>query len=613
MRVRRVSPPRKPRQPPSTALAAPPAAVAHDAASVRREAAPRQPSVRVVTFAAEPSTGGDGRAGAGEPTVGVSRQIDPFHDFYGAFGLVTPPYGEASYDVITRRYDASDVLQSAIDAMVTNICAFGVQLVGYRSDLPPESNDEIAKERARIQVALDSMSSLGGFNAVRKRVRRDLDLFGDGYYEVLRDGDGRLVGLEHIPAGTVRKSRLSQKPVPMNVWTRNAAGEFVRRVAWRRVRRYAQAVDGQYQWFKEFGDPRPIRGDNGEEDAAAPPQDLANEIINLCHYEPDGYNLTPYGKPRWRGAGADVAGRAAASIVNHDVFDNKAIPPMAILVEGAQFDDDVIERIKEHVRSVRGRASFHAPLILEARAADAPADASDPAGMTRPGAVPRIHFEDLSKSVPDDAQYLKYREDCVASVRMAFRVPGIYLGRSDDYNLATAQTARVVTEEQVFAPERAEEDDLYNITLAPELGARWTKFQTKGPPLLDENTLLKVIEVGSKSGALTVENVATLLEPILRLELSSAAAWRQLPVAVLQALASKALIPSEIAETIQITNLAAPSGGGPGGTVGTDGTGDELPDGPALGGAPVDGGTDGTGDTGDTGDTSAPDATTADG
>jgi PBSX family phage portal protein len=511
----------------------------------------------------------------------VSKQVDPFTGNYDALGLVSPPYGDNSYDIITYRYDNSDALQSAIDAMVTNVCAFGVQCVGYASDLPPDALDEITDERKRIQARLDQISSIGSFNAVRKRVRRDHDLFGDGYYEVIRDPSGALVGLEHIPAGTMRKSRLSKQPVPMRVWQRGPDGVFTRVVVWRRVRRYTQRVDGQYQWFKEFGDPRPLRGDTGEEDPNASPDVLANEVINLCHYEPDGYNLTPYGKPRWRGAAPDIAGRAAAASVNADIFDQKGIPPMAILVQGAQFDDEVIKRITEQFVSLKGRSNFHAPLILEAVGADAGTDASDPAGITRPGAVPKIDFKDLTKATPSDAQFLAYRKDCIAAVRMAFRIPGLFMGQSDEYNFATAQTARTVTEEQVFQPERSDEDDLYNVTLVPELGARWTKFQTKGPPLLDETTLLKVLEFGAASGALTVENVSDLLEPILRMELSSAAAWRKLPVRVLRALADKALLPKEVLDIVQgkenIINVAGtPGGAGAGGAAGLGGLGPDT-------------------------------------
>jgi len=554
-------------------------------ATPRSRARPRAtPSVRVITFQPAEQKGARDEKGAGA----TSKQLDPFSGQYEAFGLMTPPYGEGGYDVITHRYDNSDALQSGIDTMVTNVCAFGVQCVGYAAELPPEANDEIVVERRRIQTVLDHLSSLGSFNAVRKRVRRDYELFGDGYYELLRDADGQLVGLEHMPAGTVRKSRLSERPVPMDVWQRGEDGVFTRGKAWRRVRRYAQCIDGRYQWFKEYGDPRPIRGDTGAEDPNAPPEALANEVINLCHYEPDGYNLTPYGKPRWRGAAPDVAGRAAAASVNADIFDNRAIPPMAILVQGAQFDDGVLDRIVEHFTSLKGRKNFNAPLILEAVGADGGTDASDPAGISRPGAVPKIDFKDLSKATPTDAQFLEYRKDCTASVRMAMRLPGIYMGQSDEYNFATAQTARTVTEEQVFQPERADEDDIYNVTLVPELGARWTKFQTKGPPLLDENTLLKVIELGARTGALTVGNVAELLEPILRIELSSASAWRKLPVRVLQALADKALLPKEVVDLVDgaIVNVAPakgadPNDGGLGPPLGIPGTapaGDEGTD-----------------------------------
>ena len=58
--------------------------------------------------------------------AGASKQLDPFADQYGLHGLIEPPY---PYSYVQRRYDDSDVLQSAVDAMVVNTRSFGVQFV----------------------------------------------------------------------------------------------------------------------------------------------------------------------------------------------------------------------------------------------------------------------------------------------------------------------------------------------------------------------------------------------------------------------------------------------------------------------------------------------------
>lgn len=523
-----------------------------DTAQPDARVAPQRHGARVVLWDAAT----DASAMRAEPEVPqASKQLDPFASVYMSMGLLDPPFGQNGYATIVYRYDESDALQSAVDAMVTNVCAFGLQFAPYASDLPAETSKEIETERRRLAAWFAHASSDGSFSTMRKRVRRDVELFGDGYYEILRARNGDLAGMEHIPAETMRKSRLDASPVLAKGWARGEDGRFVERTLWRRFRRFAQFIDGRFVWFKTLGDPRPIRADNGEIDPNAAPEQLANEVLNVCRYEPG----SAYGKPRWRGSATSVKGRSDAGAVNADIFDNRGIPPMAILLQGATFDDDVIERVKEHFRALRGKDRFHRPLILEATAATT-SDPADPGGLSRPGAAPKIDFKDLSAATQTDGQFLKYRDECVRDVAMTFRLPPLYMGRTDSYNFATAQAARQVAEEQVFQPERADEDDLLNALVLPELGARWCKLTTKGPPLLDEKTLIQVIDLGVRSGALTVANVADLLEPIVGLELSSPESWRKLPAMVLRALADKGVLPAEIAAVLGEPVHTTPAG-----------------------------------------------------
>lgn len=584
----------------------PPAALPSDLPADPAAPARSAPSTRVVFFDDE----ADARA---EAPLAASKQLDPFQNRYVSMGLLEPPFGPDGYRVILYRYDESDALQSAVDAMVTNVCAFGVQFSAYASDLPPDTTADVEAERKRLTAWFAHAGESGSFNSVRKRVRRDVELFGDGYYEVLRDPKGRLAGMEHIPGDTMRKSKLAEKAVLADGWVRQPDGTFVKRKLWRRFRRFAQYIDGVYRWFKHIGDPRLIRADSGEEDPNARPEDLANEVLPVCRYEPGSV----YGKPRWRGAATSAKGRSAAGSVNADIFDNRGIPPMAILVQGAHFDDEVVERIKEFFRAAKGRRNFNTPMILEAVSATVSSDPSDPGGLSRPGAPPKIDFKDLTSATPTDAQFLKYRDECVRDLAMTYRLPPIYMGRTDAYNFATAQAARQVAEEQVFQPERADEDDLLNAYVLPELEARWCRLTTKGPPLLDEKTLVQVIDLGVRTGALTVNNVADLLEPILGVELSSAEAWRRVPARVIQALADKGVLPAEIAATLGAVVSLAGFGGGGGAPPGTDGTAPPV-DGaatndPAAGDATTPTTDDATGDGSEANDPATAQANTRDG
>lgn len=483
-------------------------------------------------------------ARAEEPTP-ASKAKDPFEGRYlGRHGIVEPPH---NYEAMTFLLDESDVLQAAVDAMVTNVAEFGVQIVPFSQSIPEASREEAESERRRLEVWFAHAGPPGmNFSAVRARVRFDLELYGDGYYEVLRDRKGRLVGIEHVPTRRLRKTIRDRKPVESDEWIRGEDGTFSKRKAMRRFRKFVQDPgDGVWTWFKEFGDPRRIRADNGEVDESASYDDLANELFCLSHYAADPV----YGRPRWRGAANSVKGRASAGSVNVDVFENRAVPPLLITVQGAQLDDGAVAQIRDHFASAKGRDKWHAPLIIEA-ITEGNSDPADPMGLSRPGAIPRIDVKDLTESTQKDALFMGYRAGCAKDVALSMRLPPIFLGMDASYNFATAQAARQVAEEQVFQPERNREDAVLNALVLPELEARWCKVVTKAAPLLTEEVLLKLIETGVRAGALTVANVADLLEPMLGMKLSTAEKWRALPARVIQSMADKGLLPVEMVKAL---------------------------------------------------------------
>lgn len=502
--------------------------------------------VRVHTPAASP------RASRRTSDPRKSRQRDPFHRLYQEGFALAPPY---SYAALTRLADESDALSAALSAMETNVSGFGVQLVARREPTTDAEKAAATAEKARLETFFRFASGELTFTALRRRARADLDLFGDGYWEMLRNAKGELVGIEHARAYYFRKGKLSE-PLEVDRWVLSPEGAWVKAKVWRRFRTFVELIDGAPRYFKQWGDPRALDAETGREiakgDDGKVPRDarLATEVLNFSRYAPD----TPYGKPAWRGAAVDVAGRTAAAEVNFDLFDGKAIPPWLITVAGATLTPEAVARIQAHFASLRGRENFHAPLVLEA----VPMSES----LTGEGPVPpvKIDAKDMTGGIAADGQFSTYRGEAAENVAMAFRLPRIYLGRSQDYNRATAEAAKLVAEEQVFAPERAEEAEILNREVLPELGARWWQVKAAGPPQLGEEVLIRLIEVGIKAGVLTPALVAELLEPLLGQELTLAEAWAKLPVLALTAIVQRGELPPTLAEDFDLKTEAPPQG-----------------------------------------------------
>src|SRR5690606_7300353 len=104
-------------------------------------------------------------------------------------------------------------------------------------------------------------------------------------------------------------------------------------------------------------------------------------------------------------------------------------------------------------------------------------------------------------------------------IRRAFRLPPIFVGRSDDYTRATAESSRELADEQIFAPERDEFDNFVNKHMMPELGAVYHKFQSNSPNTTDNAQLVRILADAEKTGGMTPAIARTILEDILSLDL----------------------------------------------------------------------------------------------
>ncbi len=70
-------------------------------------------------------------------------------------------------------------------------------------------------------------------------------------------------------------------------------------------------------------------------------------------------------------------------------------------------------------------------------------------------------------------------------LRSAFRLPPLYTGESQDYNKSTAQTAKQVTEEQVFVPQRNVVAGKLTTLFCQALDIHYVSISLKGPTSSD--------------------------------------------------------------------------------------------------------------------------------
>jgi len=172
--------------------------------------------------------------------------VDQREQVFAGMGVVTPPYDP---ETLATLFENSSSLRQNVDAYVTNIDAFGHRFepvidldasdVDHRianallverqrrtvrpehgealkpASLAPPTPEEVAAkktevteqmrlERSRLETFFDFCCVDLSFVTLRRRTRQDIEVMGNGYWEVLRDGGDEIAQFVYLPSFTMR-------------------------------------------------------------------------------------------------------------------------------------------------------------------------------------------------------------------------------------------------------------------------------------------------------------------------------------------------------------------------------------------------------------------------
>ena len=367
-------------------------------------------------------------------------------------------------------------------------------------------------ERSRLTTFFESCSMEHSFVDLRRRTRQDLEVTGNAYWEVLRDGRGEIARLVYVPAYTMRLLPLDTNPVEIEDRIRVSPVSYETIRIRRRLRRYVQILDTSRTYFSSFGDPRTISKKTGAVFPSvtallkADPGDApATEIVHFSIHSP----RSPYGVPRWIGTLLSVLGSRSAEEVNYLYFENKSVPPLALLVSGGRLSESAVPRIERFIEeNLKGKQGFHKILILEAESNSSGPDSNKA----------KIELKPLTDAQQQDALFQQYDERNIDKVGAAFRVPRLLRGESKEYNRSVADAQLRFAEDQVFQPERDEFDHLMNRTLLADMGIRFWKFRSQTPVTRDPERLTAMVEKLVRVGVLIPEEGRLLASDIFNRE-----------------------------------------------------------------------------------------------
>ena len=495
---------------------------------------------------------------------------DDVHTLFTMAGALFPAYDP---EVLSTLIEHSNWLRPNVDAYKTNIDGFGYQLDAIFDADDPKVDEAVADavyldaleeaesrgqlsvpypepdlvaskkreilalarvEKARIEAFFEHCAGDIAFKELRRRTREDMETTGNAYWEVLRNGEGQVAGFYLVPSYSMRLAPIEhvhhEVVTPRKVSPLRYKDTRIKK----RFRRYIQIVLDRIVFFKEFGDSRVVSKRTGRvwEDeaqlaAAARHDGPATEIIHFRVWSP----RSPYGIPRWIGALLAVLGSRASEEINYLYFDNKAVPPLALLVSGGKLAQGAQQRIESYVSdNLRGKENFHRIMIIEAESAKG-GKGGGPA-QVETGKV-RLDLVPLRDAMQEDALFQVYDQNNGDKIGQTFRVPRLLRGDTRDFNRATAEAALEYAETQVFQGERETFDDMVNRLIFAALRVRFWRFKSNSPVNRDPLDLTKILDTLCARGILTAGEAREVAADILNKRISKIDAdWTRQPMAM---------------------------------------------------------------------------------
>jgi PBSX family phage portal protein len=428
--------------------------------------------------------------GPDDSTVPYSKK-SPWDN--ASFPYIEPPFDLFQLSLLPEN---NSELSGCVDAMKINIDSFGHRFVS-RPWVKDSEEEAVQEEHLELINFFDNCNPTKTFTSLREDLRSDLEKTGIGFLEVIPNlmNESKIDAFEHLESYTMRLTGLDKKPirVPFQKLIITKDGPTIKTVkAARRFRRYVQYKNGKYVWFKEWGDPRQISIEDGTvATKKLPYSKRANPAIYFKIYSP----RSPYGLPRFMGALLTMYGMRSAENINYATLHNNNIPSVLMLVGGGALTPGSVDRIKEFVNASRTGMNFSRFLIVEAEPLEEGFDGSSSGKV-------QLKAQPMASQQKTDAMFVQYDEKGAAKLRTTFRIPGIVLGKGENYGRATALAGLRQADEQVFGPERSTFDSIVDKRILLTQGWKYHMYRSNGPSTTDNSELAAILTRAERTGGM---------------------------------------------------------------------------------------------------------------
>jgi len=409
-----------------------------------------------------------------------SEMVDEFQEEYldtqdkSKIQVLKPPYNLLQ---LAELRHTNNALGQCVAAMEVNVDGTGC-VIELPGKVGTKEEDTLADQ---IKEFFDEPFPGESFITQRKALRVEVEVTGNAYLEVLRTIDNTIVMTKVADSVHMRLLRLDEA-VPVQKTVRRF-GKDVKYTIHMQERRFVQKIGKISVFFKEFGSTRALNKHTGkwiEPGEEFLPEDRASEII---HFTGIRDPRSPYGLPRWIAQVPSILGSRQAEELNLDFFNAGGLPPALIMIQGGAMATETKKELQSYLTG-KGQ-SKHRAAIIETY--------SNSGSLDGRGNV-KVTVERFGAEKQKDSMFEAYDMNCEKRVRASYRLPPLFIGRSEDHTMATAVASYQVAEAQVFQPERTEFDERINNTLMREIGKGY-KFRSLPLNVKDVEARLKGIEL----------------------------------------------------------------------------------------------------------------------
>jgi len=358
---------------------------------------------------------------------------------YDRMQCEAPPY---DLGALARTYEEDPDVYLCCNAIAAKACGTGWELTGDSAGPQAEAARAFFQSASRERPLIETL----------RLAFLDLNLLGNAYLEIGRDGKDKPAAIWWVPAREVRcrlnndgycQRTASDRYTLFNPYTPRAED----RAALRAAGKWHRTDDGAW----------------------------ANEVIALRLPNP---NSRHYGLPPAFLAAKDILADASVKDSNIAFFQNGMMPDYVLAVKGGTLSESTLEEIRAFLSdSHRGADRHHGMIVLEAL----------PSTLGENVSMELLPMQQATREMP----FLAYRRFVIENKVRAFRVPMSKAGISQAGRLGDA-SGREETETfnaEVVEPQQTTVEHLFDSVLRDDFGAAGLRFQFRELDLRDTTSL----------------------------------------------------------------------------------------------------------------------------